>query len=270
MKIEVEPEDRNAVTGPVRIGIGTAQQSGALYTAGAERLCPDHWVRRTMSEDEQLISVAFRAEDTVIMVQPNLLSLSELKFLTSIVANFHVPECGDFKLNTDKAIKLFRQLKPKLDGVERVENRGGRVKYPQPTQLQMDRMVGWWRDTSLKRDQVVDNVSDMLGEPVPAHWIRDQVKKETGSVARDACAPSKKPLPPLKDTPDLPQSEWHKLTKSHRAALLLLSTSFEVKEPGSMKTALHDLWRFGFAERKLNPLRYKITQLGQKAFVETQ
>ena len=142
MKIEVATEDRNVPTGPVRIGIGTEAQFPALYSAGAEKVRTHDWVQLTSQDDDDLLSAAFRIEDTIIMVQPNLLSVPLIKRLAELVSGFHVPECGDFKLNTEKNIRLFRRLKPKLEGVERVENRRGQVKYPPPTQEQMKVIVG--------------------------------------------------------------------------------------------------------------------------------
>ncbi|MEO1637768.1 MAG: hypothetical protein AAFU41_00805 [Pseudomonadota bacterium] len=184
MKIEVETVDRNAVTGPVKIGIGTEAQFPALYSAGAEEARTHSWVKLTAEEDADLLVVAFRPIDTIIMVQPNLLSIAEIKRLAGMVAGFYVPECGDFKLQTDKAIQMFRKLKPDLADVERVENRGGKVKYPQPNQDQLNNVVRWWRDPALKRSDVVRKVSEMLGVDVPAHWVRDKVLKATGSAAR--------------------------------------------------------------------------------------
>ena len=186
MKIEVETVDRSAVTGPVKIGIGTKAQFPALYSAGAQEARTHTWVKLTADEDANLLVVAFRPEDTIIMVQPNLLSFSELRRLAGMVKGFLVPECGHFELKTDKAIQMFRKLKPDLADVERIENRGGKIKYPQPTEAQMHNIVGWWRDPNLKRSDVVSRVSEMLGADVPAHWVRDKVLKATGSAARSS------------------------------------------------------------------------------------
>lgn len=184
MKIEVEPVERNGVTGPMRIGIGTEEQFGALYNAGAEEVRSRDLVKKLISEDPIGVSISFRDIDTVIMVQPNILTFEEIKVVSRKGCNFHVPECGDFNLNTDKAIRLFRQLKPEIKGVVRVENRHGKIKYPQPTQDQVETIVGWWRDTTLKRAQVVEKVCVLLGADVPDHWVRDRVKKATGTAAR--------------------------------------------------------------------------------------
>ena len=124
------------------------------------------------------------------MVQPNLLSVDLIKRLSAKVSGFQVPQCSDhapdgiFRLNTDKAVRRFRQLKPDLEGVVRVENRHGKIKYPQPTQAQIDVIIGWWWDTSIKRSAVEAKVSAMLNADIPHHKIRDWVAKATGSPAR--------------------------------------------------------------------------------------
>lgn len=73
----------------------------------------------------------------------------------------------------------------------------------------------------------------------------------------------------------LPAEQWSKLTENHKWALSILrdaqSHGVEPMEPRSMKTALHDLWRFGFADRKFQDgmsMRYQITFLGLRAASE--
>lgn len=61
--------------------------------------------------------------------------------------------------------------------------------------------------------------------------------------------------------------DWNDLTENHRRALRILSDEggpVHSVEPRSFKTACHDLWRFGLAERRFNPLTYKITFLGRR------
>lgn len=66
-------------------------------------------------------------------------------------------------------------------------------------------------------------------------------------------------------------NRWGELTNNHRQALEIL-VSFEHAEieptaPASMRTAMHDLWQFGFATRIFGPpMRYKVTFLGRRAF----
>ena len=192
MKIEVAAIDRNRITGRVKLGIGTENQFGALYSAGAQEVRTHDWVKLMFKDDPDLLLVAFRPEDTIIMVQPNLLSFDEIKRITSMTQGFYVPECGSFKLGSDKSIRMFRKLKPKIDGVKRGENRGGLVRYPQPTSEQMRRIVSWWHGPE-KPGQIAQKVSDMLGADVEAHWVRDKVKKATGAAARDAASDAKRP-----------------------------------------------------------------------------
>lgn len=74
---------------------------------------------------------------------------------------------------------------------------------------------------------------------------------------------------------ELQASQWSKLTENHKRALRILrdahSHGVEPMEPRAMKVALHDLWRFGFADRKLQDgmqMRYQITFLGLRAASE--
>lgn len=76
--------------------------------------------------------------------------------------------------------------------------------------------------------------------------------------------------------PDLSADQWHKLTENHKWALRILRDAqphgVEPMEPRAMKTALHDMWRFGFADRKFQDgmsMRYQITFLGLRAASET-
>lgn len=70
----------------------------------------------------------------------------------------------------------------------------------------------------------------------------------------------------------LPQDKWGELSQYHRWALEILNKApgGEVvpEGPASMKSAMHDLWRFGFAARKFNPIRYSVTFLGRRAAQE--
>ncbi|MEO0975985.1 MAG: hypothetical protein AAFY24_01950 [Pseudomonadota bacterium] len=74
--------------------------------------------------------------------------------------------------------------------------------------------------------------------------------------------------------PELKREEWHKLTQNHRWALEILAEASDAhiqpECPRSMKAAMHDLWRFKFAERsfELGMLTYKITFLGRRAYQE--
>lgn len=170
------------LNGPVRIGIGTPAQYSALLDAGAEEVRPYHLIKRLAKDDTDVLDIAFREEDTVVMVQPNLLTVKEIKLLSGNNCDFYVPECGTFKLNTERNIRLFRNLKPDLE-IERAETRHGKVKWPQPTPRQIKTWIGWWQ-SSMKRSEVVAKVREDAGAEVPDHWVRDQIIKATGTAAR--------------------------------------------------------------------------------------
>lgn len=192
MKIEDAHVERTGVTGPVKIGIGSEDQFAALYEAGADEVRSFKAVQKMLLDYPEILQIAFREEDTVIVVQPNLLTVDLIKRISGLVQAFHIPGHGDFKLRTDRNIRLFRKLKPEIEGVKRVENRGAVQKYPTPTERQRLLMMDWWHSGE-KLAEVVDRVSEMLMADVPSHWVRDQVKKWTGSAARDPEAEGKRP-----------------------------------------------------------------------------
>lgn len=72
--------------------------------------------------------------------------------------------------------------------------------------------------------------------------------------------------------PPLPREDWPKLSQYQRWALEILTRSGQREitpdGPQSIKTAMHDLWRFGLAERKFGPTRYTATLLGRRAAQE--
>ena len=71
--------------------------------------------------------------------------------------------------------------------------------------------------------------------------------------------------------PELPREDWSKLTQNHKWALEILSNATDATiepEARAMMHAMHDLWRFGFADRKFKPMRYQITSLGRRAASE--
>lgn len=186
--------EENVLRGPMKLGIGTKQQFPALYAAGADEVREPHFLRDDALQDEALFSFVFRPEDVIVLVQPNLLSVSQITRIARAVSGFEVPKCGTFKLNREDNIRRFRQLKPDLEGVERLDKRGGTVRYPQPTDVQMERLVGWWHDRALTREQIVERASGLMGASVPIHWVRDKVGKATGSKSRDSNDPGKTPF----------------------------------------------------------------------------
>ena len=76
--------------------------------------------------------------------------------------------------------------------VEPVTRRGPPNKYPEPTPQQNAAIVTMWH-SPMTLAGVTDKVRDMIGADVPKSWVRDRVKKLTGSAARDPDAPGKVP-----------------------------------------------------------------------------
>jgi hypothetical protein len=59
------------------------------------------------------------------------------------------------------------------------------------------------------------------------------------------------------------------LSQNHKRALEILNRSpqayVQPEEPRAMKIAMHDLWRFGLANRQVKkPLKYKISFTGRR------
>lgn len=70
---------------------------------------------------------------------------------------------------------------------------GAKPKWPQPDRAQSERMLDLWHSTMPLSD-VVSIVQKMMGADVPAHWVRDKIKKITGSAARSPDHPAKLPV----------------------------------------------------------------------------
>jgi len=62
-------------------------------------------------------------------------------------------------------------------------HQGADRKYPIPTEAQVQNIVKHWH-SKMKRASVVEVAQDMMGAPVPSHWVRDLVIKATGSAKR--------------------------------------------------------------------------------------
>ena len=69
---------------------------------------------------------------------------------------------------------------PRLEGRKR---RGGKIKYPQPSDEDMKYILDRWYSGD-KLSEVAEDVRKRMGANFPASWVRDQVKKKTGSAAR--------------------------------------------------------------------------------------
>ena len=184
MQIEVATEDRSAVTGPVKIGIGTTVQFPALHRAGADRVQSSLWVRETMADAPDIMSMVFRPEDTIIMVQPDLLTVAEIKELVRMTRGFTVPTVDLlFRSTADTLIREFRKVRPTME-VQRQENRGGKVLYPQPDEGQMQSLITLWQTGPRSHAAVEQRAKEIMGAWVPATWVRDKVLGKTGSAAR--------------------------------------------------------------------------------------
>lgn len=172
--------------GPVRIGIGDKSQEQALRKAGANHFHTHLKLRDAVFGDGPMMRSVFRAKDSVIMVQPNLLSVSELREIARIIPSFEVVGHEPQQLYSERVIRNFRQLRPILpkdEVVQRVEGRGAPNKYPVPTSKDVEYILDRWYSGD-KRAQVCDDVRGWMKADVKDSWVRDQVIKATGSAKR--------------------------------------------------------------------------------------
>lgn len=193
MKVEIV--DKTMQRDPMKIGIGTPLQADALTECGAETIIYTHKLPDLTDEDgdNQLFAAAFRPGDVVVLVQPNLLGLRDMKAITDQGAVFEIPGVGVVTPSNDKERRFMRKLKPKGIEAPRLEKRGGKVLYPQPTEEQARAIVELWH-SPMRLSLACDQVRGMMGARFENSWVRDRVKKYTGSAARSPEADGKHPF----------------------------------------------------------------------------
>ena len=170
------------------IGYGTRAHEGALLTAGAEKVFyhPDE-----LSLVVDLAGFSVRAEDTLIMVQPGLLTLADMRILRNACngdLKFQVVGHDAFPLPTDRLLKEFRKLKPRVAQTEIIQLTG-RPRSIDYTPQQAEQIIRMWHALPRQKPtQIVANVEIMLNlEPgtLKTSWVRDVVIKYVGTAQRD-------------------------------------------------------------------------------------
>lgn len=187
----MEAVDYSVQRPPVRVGIGIPKQTQALREAGAERVIQMHELDALLSDD-QVSALALRPGDVVVLAQPTLLTISQIKAIGDCGPMFEVIGHEPTFCRNDEQRRMLRRLKAKGVKVEPVTRRGPPNKYPEPTPQQNAAIVTMWH-SPMTLAGVTDKVRDMIGADVPKSWVRDRVKKLTGSAARDPDAPGKVP-----------------------------------------------------------------------------
>lgn len=179
----------------MRHGIGTKTQQAVLLAAGVKRLwTPGEAV--DLLPDKQIAPLAFRPADTIVMVQPDLLTAAEMRKLARLTPLFEVIGHAPINCESPSNLTRLRGLRPMVESVVE-KKKGPNTKYAQPTLAQLHVIVGYWHG-SMKQGEYMPLIREMMAEPdLPQTVVRDWVTKHTGSVKRDADAPEKRPLPPL-------------------------------------------------------------------------
>jgi hypothetical protein len=171
----VEKELQSA---PVKVGFGRESHAAVLRQAGAERIWPD--------DDRdgffEYLGLALRPGDVLVIAQPTLFTLTEMKRVSDLGIPMQVPGHEPDLCATYEARRAFRSRKPKAKNAPNVETRG-RPAQISPTPEQIKAIVTDWH-SDMKRATVVDRAGLIMGQPVKDYWVRDLVIKATGSAAR--------------------------------------------------------------------------------------
>ncbi len=173
---------------PVIIGYGTIPQKGALMTAGAERVF-------THPDDLPLFmdypGVSLRAHDTLLMVQPKLIHLPELKTLwVSCDKKLILKVVGNnpFVCRSEADLRAFQAQKPKgvATALEKLTGRPGTVDY---TLEQAEAIIRLWHQKpKIPPRKIVIEVATILNvdaDKISVQWVKDLVIKFVGTAKRD-------------------------------------------------------------------------------------
>lgn len=175
---------------PMIVGYGTPEQEPRLLEAGVETFF-------THPEDHDLVvdrpGLAVRDGDTVLMAQPGLLSLADMRRLLSAEKDagilFQVVGHDPVRLSDDSAIRDFRRQKArgKMPPMARTTGRPPQITY---TAGQAAAIIRAWHAVPRRKPADVARETDrLLSLPdgtIQTWWVRDLVKKFVGTAARDA------------------------------------------------------------------------------------
>lgn len=179
----MEAVEKYRYKGPVKVGLGIDGQEGALLTAGAEKVFV--WP----GERSHVLDVpgaAIRAGDTVVMVQPDAIPVSDLRqIIKAACDDLALQVIGNEPVND---LDAFRAQTPKASHVP-IRVRTGRPAKIIYTLAQANAIIRLWHDTPRRTPREVAALTDaILGlEPgtIKPHWVRDLVIKFVGTAQRD-------------------------------------------------------------------------------------
>lgn len=180
----MEAVEKADYKGPVKVGIGTADQKATLFSLGCEEVFTPTEIDEYITENKLPMHLMFRPEDTIVMLQPGVLAAKPMQMIADVGCSWQVPGHIAEPLPTQESRTAWRRQKPKgLDHVVAPEVKGRPPKWPVPTTEQLNVIVGWWY-SDRRPAQITEDVQRLMGAPVPKSWVRDQVIKATGSAAR--------------------------------------------------------------------------------------
>lgn len=134
----------------------------------------------------QTAGVSIRAHDTLVMVQPRLVAIEDLRVILAACG-------GDLALevvghDATRDVDTFRSQRAKV-AAQLVEANTGRPAKIRYTLAQADAIIrAWHGKPKLTLVQVAAEADRILGLPdgtVKKHWVRDLVTKYVGTAQRD-------------------------------------------------------------------------------------
>ena len=175
-------------TAPVKIGFGREVHHDDLRRAGAERV----WSPADRAFFFDKLDLVLRTDDTLVLAQPKILSLAEMKRISDLGVSMQVIGHEPVLCQSYEDRRGLRNRKPRAEAIPIVETRGRPSEFTPPTKEQVAAIINDWH-SGMKRALVVERAALILGRPVAAHWVRDLMIKHTGSAARDPHAAGKRP-----------------------------------------------------------------------------
>ncbi len=176
----------------MRHGIGSKAQHSVLLEAGVERIWSPAQVAKVLSEPDIALT-SFRSYDTIVMVQPKLLTAAFMSKLARYTPSFEILGHSALDASTMPSLSAVRELSPMVEAAMETR-KGGNVRYNQPSSAQLNVIVGYWHG-SMKPSEFMPLIREMMGESeLPNTVVRDWVKRATGNTKRDPNAPGKHPV----------------------------------------------------------------------------
>lgn len=170
---------------PVKIGIGTERQARALKKFGCSYTFYPWEIRQVLEENKLPTHMFLRPEDTIVMIQPNLLKLDWFRQIIEAGVWWQVPGHDPVRFKSEEDRKEWRKLKPKGQSKALVKETRGRKpsRWPVATPEQIAAIVAIWRSDA-KSAPAIAQIQEMMEAKVPRAWIKAVVEKATGSPNR--------------------------------------------------------------------------------------